>query len=302
MNSSPLSPRAVRTRAIVLAVVLWTFGLSATTLLVGVWGRSVTTDQVTMTASALAVLDTDAVTDQITDWMVDELVTLPGVSGPAIAPVIRASAESAPARLAVETIVAELVEAASAPPGSETVIDVAAALEPLRPGLIQALEASGLPAAPADVDQFLRQVEGLVLSSAEPTISARPVNSARSTLTLVILVGAVGLIGFGTLATWLSEERMAMVRSLGHRLVMSALTFAVFLRLSAWAVDPRGGRSPAREMGSILLGSNLVSVLVVGVGGLAISLGATLVIRRHRRKRLATAGPSPLPQRFRRSA
>lgn len=301
--SSPLS-RALRTRAIVLAVVLWAFGLSTTTLLVGVWGRSVTTDQVTMTASALAVLDADAVADQITEWMVGELVALPGVSGPAIAPVIRASAESAPAREAVETIVTDLVEAASAPPGSETVIDVAAALEPLRPGLIEALEISGLPASPADVDQFLRQVENLVLSSAEPAVGSRPVTSARSTLTLVILVGSLGLISFGGLATRLSEEKMAMVRSLGHRLVVSALTFAVFLRVSAWAVDPRGGRSPVREVGSILLGSNLIPVLVVGLGGLAVSMGATLVIRRHRSNRLEPVGPSPepLPTRLRRSA
>lgn len=304
MSTSPSSPRAVRTRAIVLAVVLWAFGLSTTTLLVGVWGRSVTTDQVTMTASALAVLDADAVTDQITDWMVDELVALPGVSGQAIAPVIRATAESAPARVAVESIVAELVEAASAPPGSETVIDVAAALEPLRPGLIEALEVSGLPASPADVDQFLRQVEGLVLSSAEPAVGSRPVSSARSALTLVIVVGATGLTFFGSLATWLSDERMTMVRSLGHRLVVSALTFAVFLRVSAWAVDPGGGRSPVREMGSILLGSNIVSVLVVGLVGLAVSLGATPLIRRHRRKRLEAVAPSatPFPRRLRRSA
>ena len=282
----PSSPAPARSRAIILAVVLWAFGLSTTTLLVGVWGRSVTGDDVAMTASALALLDTDAVTDQITEWMATEAASVPGVPGAAIAPVLRSAADSPPARIAVEAIVTDLVTAASAPPGSETTIDVAAALEPLRPVLIDAFATASIDASPAEVDGFLRQIERLVLTSSERAVAGQPVTSARSTLTLVLLAGAAGLAVFGAAATWLSDDRIRLIRSLGNRLVVSALTFAVFLRVGAWAVDPRGGRSPVREMGSVLLGSNLPAVLFVAAGGIAVSVGTSLAIRRMRVLRL----------------
>lgn len=276
------SLRSARARAILLAVALWAFGLSTTTLLVGVWGRSVTGDDVVMTSSALALLDTDAVTNQIAEWMAGEAASVPGVPGETIAPALRSVAESAPARIAVEAVVGDLVSAASAPPGSETTIDVAGALEPLRPVLIDTLAASSIDASPAQVDSFLRQIERLVLTSSERAVADRPVATARSTLTVVLLTGAAGLAAFGGVATWLGDDRVRMVRSLGNRLVVSALTFALFLRIGAWAVDPRGGRSPVREIGSIVLASNLPAVMAVALGGVAVSVATSLAIRRMR--------------------
>ncbi len=186
----------------------------------------------------------------------------------------------------MEAIVTDLVAAASAPPGSETTIDVATALEPLRPTLIEAFTTASVDASPAEVDGFLRQIERLVLTSSERAVADQPVTSARSTLTLVLLAGAAGIATFGAAATWLSDERIRMVRSLGNRLVVSALTFAVFLRIGAWAVDPRGGRSTVREVGSILLGSNLPAVLFVALGGVAVSVVTSIAIRRMRVLRL----------------
>ena len=283
--STPLHSVSVRRRAILLSVVLWAFGLATTTLLVGVWGRSVAADTSTLRDSALAMLDPETVSDRVTEWVVSEVATLPGVPDSALETAILSVADSPAARIALASVVTDVVDAANAPPGSESEIDVAGAIEPLRPVMIAALEASGYQASPAEVDGFLRQIEGLVLTSAEQPVSSRAVSTARSTLTTVMLVGAGGLLVFGGTAVRLADDRSRMLRSLANRLIVSALTFALFLRIGAWAVDPRGGRSPVRESGAILLSSNLGEVLGVAIAGLAVSALATIGITRLRRSR-----------------
>jgi hypothetical protein len=278
--SSPKPPRA---RAISLAVVLWAFGLATTTLLVGVWGRSVANDSSTLTASALAALDPDTVAAQVAEWVASEAAGLPGVESTVTEIVIQGVSRSAASRVAIESIVTDVVEAASAPPGSSAVIDVAAAIEPLRPALIESMQAAGVEASPAEVDAFLRSIEGLVLTSAEQTATSGAISSARSALTTVMVAGAAGLVMFGTAAVRLSDDRSRMVRSLANRLMVSALTFALFLRIGAWAVDPGGGRSPLRESGAVLLSSNMAVLLGVASAGLAVSGLATFAIRRVRR-------------------
>ena len=279
MTSRSLPSSSLRARAFTLAVVLWAFGLATTTLLVGVWGRSVANDTATLSSSALAVVDPDAVSDQIAEWVLAEALSVPGVPETAAETVVRGVAMSAPARIAIESVVTDIVEAAAAPAGSETTIDVAAAIEPLRPAVVEALDASGVPASPADVDGFLRQLEGLVLTSAERTASSGAISTARAALTTVMLAGAAGLVVFGAAAVRLSEDRSVMMRSLANRLLVSSLTFAVFLRIGAWAVDPGGGRSPLRESGAILLASNTRAVLVIAASGLVVSGVASAVIR-----------------------
>lgn len=287
--SVPLHTRAVRRRAVLLLVVLWAFGLATTTLLVGVWGRSVAADTSTLRDSALAMLDPETVSDQVTEWAISELETLPGISAPALEIAGRAVAESPATRIAVASIVTDVVDAANAPSGSQSEIDVAGAIEPLRPVVITALEASGYQATPAEIDGFLRQIEGLVLTSADGPASSHVISTARSTLTTVMFVGVGGLVVFGGLAVRLSDDRSRMLRSLANRLIVSALTFALFLRIGAWAVDPRGGRSPLRASGAILLSSSLAEVLIVAIAGLVISAGATIGITRLRRSRADAA-------------
>lgn len=290
MTSRSLSSSSVRARALALAVVLWAFGLATTTLLVGVWGRSVASDTATLSSSALAALDPDTVSDQIAAWVMSEALSVPGVPEPTAETIVRGVATSAAARLAIESIVTDIVDAAAAPAGSETTIDVAAAIEPLRPVVVTALEQAGVSATPADVDGFLRQLEGLVLTSAERSASVGAISTARSTLTTVMLVGGAGLLVFGAAALRLSEDRAVMTRSLANRLIVSSLTFALFLRIGAWAVDPGGGRSPLRESSAILLASNTRGVLVIGAAGLMVSAVASIGIRRVRDLR---RGPEP---------
>jgi hypothetical protein len=282
-------PPPPRARAFALAVVLWAFGLATTTLLVGVWGRSVTNDTTTLSESALAALEPATVSGQIADWLASEAGSLPGIPQSTTAAVIQGVVSSPPARVAIESIVADIVDAAAAPAGSVTVIDVASAIEPLRPAVVASIEESGTAASPAEVDGFLRQIEGIVLTSAERRAASGAISTARSTLTTVMLVGAAGLIVFGTVALRLSEDRSRMLRSLANRLVVSSLTFALFLQIGAWAVDPRGGRSPLRASGAILLASNTRVVMAIAAAGFVVSIVTSLGIRRVRRSRLRWA-------------
>ncbi len=287
MTSSTNTPASsTRARTFTLAVVLWAFGLATTTLLVGVWGRSVTGATATLSESALAALDPDIVADQIAGWLASEASSLPGVPEPTVEAVVRSVADSPQARVAIESVVTDVVAAAAAPAGSETVIDVAAAIEPLRPVLIAALEQAGVEASAAEVDGFLRQIGQLVLSSVEHNAPAGSIATARSTLTTVMLVGAAGLAVFGVAALRLSDDRSRMMRSLANRLIVSSLTFALFLRIGAWAVDPRGGRSPLRESGAILLASNTTTVLMIAAAGVVVSGAMTLGIRRVKSRRV----------------
>jgi hypothetical protein len=282
---TPTPPPSLRARAFVLSVVLWAFGLATTTLLVGVWGRSVTSDATTLSDSALAALDPDTVSDQIVAWMEKEAGSLPGMPRSTTVAVIRGVASSPPARVAVESVVKDIIGAAAAPAGSETVIDVASAIEPLRPVVVASLEESGIPASPAEVDGFLRQIEGLVLTSRASTGATGAISTARATLTTVMLVGAAGLIVFATFALRLSDDPSRMLRSLANRLIVSSLTFALFLRIGAWAVDPRGGRSPLRASGAILLASNTRAVMAIAAAGFVVSIVTSAAIRRVRRFR-----------------
>lgn len=288
-SSIPTPPSSARVRTFTLAVVLWAFGLATTTLLVGVWGRSVTSATATLSESALAALDPDVVSDQIAGWLLSETSSLPGVPKSTAETVVRGVTGSPKARIAIESVVTDVVNAAAAPAGSQTVIDVAAAIEPLRPVLIASLEQAGVDATAAEVDGFLRQIEQLVLSSVERRAPAGSIATARSTLTTVMLVGAAGLAVFGVAALRLSDDRPRMMRSLANRLIVSSLTFALFLRIGAWAVDPRGGRSPLRESGAILLASNIATVLMIAATGVIVSSAMTLGIRRVKSRRTGSS-------------
>ena len=121
----------------------------------------------------------------------------------------------------------DIVDAATAPAGSETVLDVASAIEPLRPVVVASLEDAGVPASPADVDGFLRQIEGLVLTSAGRTAAGGTLSTARSTLTTVILVAlSLMMVGLpytsGAIAKGLMKEAIGD----GYTWLVTLLTIA----------------------------------------------------------------------------
>jgi hypothetical protein len=281
-----------RTRKWTLAVVLWAFGLATTTLLVGLWGRSITNDQSTLEASARTVLGADVVTERVNDWLTDAVAATAGMSGQDLGEALQTVAASPEADRAVDQIVEDIVLAALAPPGTEVSIQIASALQPLVPLVAAEAEAYGVDVPIADVTEAINRASTVVLSTEAASEVSSAAYRARSVLTTVVVVGLAALVLFGSSAIALADDHIAMVRSLGIRLAVSAMTFAVFLRLGAWATDPGQGQSPLVSGGSVLLGSNHLVLFVVAAAALAVALAAGSLVRRRRLATRAAATPS----------
>ncbi|MDX1450160.1 MAG: hypothetical protein R3246_13980 [Acidimicrobiia bacterium] len=116
---------------------------------------------------------------------------------------------------------------------------------------------------------------------------AQAVGTARAVLTRVVLVGLAGMTLSAAFAVVLAEEPIRQVGGLAARVAASALSFAVLLRVGAWALDPQGGRSPVAAGGSALLSSGAVVLVWTAAGGLVVA-GLAMLTARSRRKPAAT--------------
>ncbi len=288
----PPTSRRPRARKSILAVVLWAFGLATSTLLLGLWGRTVTADQSTLEMGSRAALGTEVVVDRINNWLGEAVAAAAESTEPGVGRATAAIAASPEADRAIDKAVEELVQAALAEPGGRPEIQVRPALEPLAPIVVNELAASGVDVPLDKVNSTIDQAAQIFLTTEETTAISGAAYRARSVLTTVFVVGLTALLLFGSLAVALAEEHLAMVRTLAVRLAVSAVTFTVLLRLGAWAMDPAKGRSPLATGGSVLLGSNHLVLFLVAATALCVALSAGIVIR-HRRLR-AKAGSQPL--------
>ncbi|MGH8911400.1 MAG: hypothetical protein ACRDVD_02730, partial [Acidimicrobiia bacterium] len=131
-------------RRYALPIVLWVYGIAVTVTLVSVWGRAVVIDTDLMAAAASDFASAEFVTEQIEDWLTEELVELPGID--------RGTAEQAAAETVADQafeaplgdLTRAVVEAAAAPPGDSTSVDVAGVLQPAIPSVTVALAARGI--------------------------------------------------------------------------------------------------------------------------------------------------------------
>ena len=276
--------RFLRARRGVLATALWLFGLSTTVLLASMWGRAVASDDGVIEAGAKAAFESDVVSDRITGWIADGIASTAGdlPEGTALSAATAVWEHPETADI-LSAAVDELVAAALAPPGNSVPVDLATALRPLSPIVITELGARGVALPRSTIDAALAAVPTVVLSSATESGVSAAVAAAKSTLTKVGAVGLVGMLLSGLAAVVAAEDRLRQVRALAIRVAVSALTFTVLLRLGAWALDPRGGRSPLAAGGSVLLSSNLhvLAGAVLVAGGVAAV--TTAVARRRRR-------------------
>lgn len=279
---APSTPAISRSRKWTLAVVLWAFGLATTTLLVGLWGSSVTADQTTLEAGARTVLGAEVVTDRVHDWLAEALAASATIDQQDLAATLRTVSASPEADRAVTQIIDDIVLAALAPPATEVTIDIQGALGPLVPLVVTEAAAHGVDVPVAEVSAIMDRASTVVLSTEASQTVSGVAHRARSFLTTVLVAGLAALVLFGSLAVALAEDHVAMIRSLGVRLAVSAMTFALFLRISSWATDPGKGRSPLVSGGSVLLGSNQLVLFLVAGAALAIALAAGISIRRRR--------------------
>lgn len=276
-----LRHRRPRARTASLAVVLWAFGLATTTLLVGLWGRAVITDQSTLEASSRAALSAEVVTDRIQNWLTDAVATTAGMFDPAISHAVDLIAESPEVDRAIDRVVEEIVQAALAEPGTRAAIDIGPALEPLVPIVVTELAANGLSVPVEEINRAIDGAANAVVETESSTISGAAYR-ARSVLTTVFGAGLAALVIFGSLAVTLAEEHLAMIRLLAIRIAVSAVTFTILLRLGSWATDPSRGRSPLASGGSVLLNSNHLVLFLVAATALCVALSSGVVIQRRR--------------------
>jgi hypothetical protein len=281
MHPAP-SSRTRRARSWSLAIVLWAFGLATSTLLVGLWGRTVSNDQSSLERSTRAAISSEVVTDRIDGWIADAIAGASGEADPEISDVVQLIAQSPEVAGAIDRIVADIVDAALAEPGTEATVEIGAAFESVAPVVVAELSARGIVVPAESVDGAIATASAVVLDTGQATSIVGAVYRARSLLTTVLVASLAALVTFASLAIALADEHLAMVRTLTTRLAVSALTFTVLLRLGAWAIDPNKGRSSLTSGGSVLLGSNHLALFLVAGAALTASLSVGIIIRNRR--------------------
>lgn len=287
IETNPSPGRRLVARRVTLPWVLWVFGLSTTLLLVGIWGRVVTVDQDTITRSTEAALSADLVTERVWDWIGEGLAATDGI-GSADADRLLTDLKDRPeATGAVDALIDQVVAALVAPPGSEATVDVASALAPLVPEVVDGLAVQGVDVPAGAVEATMDSLDPVALDTGEAVSVGVVTEEANDVLTLGVLVAAGMLLLFGSIAVVISEERWPMVRGLATRIAFSALSFAVLFRFGGWVLDPDGGRSPLRRSGAIIVASNL-HVFVI-IGGLAALVAAAIWIIPRPQRAISTA-------------
>ena len=183
---------------------------------------------------------------------------------------------------AVGSLVDQFVGALFAIEGEGTTLDYADALAPVVP-----LVASGLAAQDVAVDEavlvsVLAEAEAIDLETGDIAMVVRTVEDAKAILSLIVVLSAATLFVSGSSAMWMSADKLAIVRTLATRVVLSALSFAILFRVGSWALDPQRGGSPIAGAGSILLASNSSVFLVAALGGSLLSAVVGVLLWRRR--------------------
>lgn len=265
-----------------VSVFVWVFGLATTLLLLGLWGRAVTNDEPTVLEAARTVVTAETASDRIYAWMESGIATAADVDPLAAERVVTELRQHPEVEAAVGSVVDQFVGALFAVEGEEMTLDYADALAPVVP-----LVASGLAAQDVAVDEavlvsVLAQAEAIELETGDIATVARAVEDAKAILSLIVVLSTATLMVSGSSALWLSTDRLAIVRTLATRVVLSALSFAILFRVGSWALDPQRGGSPIAGAGSILLASNSRVFLVAAFGASLLSVIVGLLLWRRR--------------------
>jgi hypothetical protein len=281
------------TRRGTLSVVMWVFGLSTTLLLVAMWGRAVTVDQATVAESAAVMVDADIAQNRVVDWIEDAMVQTQSI-GPGDAQTVIENVRATPQMdAAIQNLTAAFVAALFAPEGTDPIVDVREAMAPAIPVIAQELAQRDVPISESSIVAVL-DANDLDLSQDDTSGVVAVVREARTIVSTAVVVALAVMMLAGATAVSLSDEKFAMVRTLGIRVLLSALSFAVFFRLGGWALDPQRGRSPLVGGTGLLLGSNgHVFVITAVIAAAVAGIGAWAA--RNIRKQRAAPSRQPFP-------
>ena len=264
-----------------MPIVLWAFGFATSVLLIGLWGRTVVVDSATVEETARTVVDAELATERVNEWLADGIVLAASTDSETAQQIAAAVATKPEFTRAVDVIVTDVVAGLFADVGEDPVVRVADALAPVVPVVESEFASRDIPVETEAIENVLASTAVIELDTGEAATVAAIVSDARVILTQVVVLAALALAALATTAVVLAEQRYAMVRTLGTRVVISAVTYALLFRVAAWALDPDRGRSPVMGGGSVLLGSNgHVFVIVGAVAALVAVVGGVVAWRR----------------------
>ena len=283
--NSPITGPTV-TRRVAAWLLLYAFGLSLTTLLVGVWGRAVSGDEEALATGVRAAVATELVAERVETWLAEAAGGIPEIEAAATLERVVATPEVA---VAVDVLVEAIVEGAVAEPGRSATVDVAAALAPVGRVMAEELSGAGVEVAAEDVTAALSGLEPIVLDASAQV--AGVATTARGVLTVAALAATGVAAVTGGLSVYLADDRIRMARTLLLRVAVAAMTFVLFARIGAWALDPGGGRSPVAAGGAALLRSHTgILMAIMAAGALAGSGLGVFAVRRRRTGLVAVDG------------
>lgn len=233
------------------------------------------TDLLSDAASRAA--DSEMVSSQVEAWFEGALAgSGVGNASGALSEVIVALPE---VRSATADVASDLVRAAAESSNAPVIIDVASAYRPAVPAVTSALASAGVPVGEEQVGAVVSELEPIVFENEGDRPPIGPRSGTARSLTLATLVALGAMVATGGAAVVAARERRSMFRSLLNRLAVSGFTYFVFFQISAWVLDPRGGRVTVRGGIAEVVGAKLWIPLVIAV---IAAVAGWLVRHRHR--------------------
>jgi hypothetical protein len=268
-----------RSRRFAIGVAGWVFGLAATVLLGGIWGRAVVVDTGELADTLSPLATSELVAGRISSWLQSELTAAGAAEADAATAASRVLTHPGVGRV-IEDLVAESVEAAATGGPDGTAVDAAAILAPATGEITAGLNDAGVPVTQEQVDAALSRLGPITIREPadDPLIGAA--SPLATSLGTAAILGGVLMLMAGSAYVLMSPDRGQAVRSLVTRFALGALSFAVILRIGSWLVDPEGGRAPFRESVALLADSKWMVPLTIGLA----AGGAALVMRMARRR------------------
>lgn len=245
--------------------------MSVSILLLSLWGRAVVIDTETLAESLSPLARSGIVVDYVSDWMAEEMVQS-GVEPELVEPTVDYFLGSTSIGRTLDQFTTEVVHAAASTDPGGASIDMAALIYPTVSELTLGLNELGYQVSEGMVSEVVQGFDPLVIRQPGAGAIIGPASPTAARLGTAALLATMGILVFGAGFVALSEDRVTGVRNLATRGAVGGLSFAVFLRVGSWVLDPDGGRAPVPETLSELAGSKwavplqvaAVSALIAG--------------------------------------
>ena len=270
-------------RRVSRSTLAWLFGVSLSVLLLALWGRSVVADSDTLAESLSPLSESSLVSQYLTTWMTEELVGS-GVEPDRVMPTVEYILGSSAVGATLDQFVVEVIEAAASMDPNGSSVEMAALVSPAIPDISVGLAALGEPVTEPEVAEIVTTLDPLVIREPgdRPLVGHGSATVARLGTAALLALLALTIFGYGFVT--LSEDRLGALRELANRVALGGISFAIFLRLGSWVLDPRGGRAPVQATLSALAGSKWsVPLQMALVGG--VLAGVFYLVRRQLRRR-----------------